>query len=108
MGTSTSPKVRTKPDTISCSWVELAPRTSPIDGSATFTFVMSRIVIAATETHTQNARQRAAGEIGMTAVVAGTARAVLVVFGDLDSDSGIVPRLAPITGVASDAASVSG
>ncbi len=82
MGTSTSPKVSTNPDTISWSCVELAPSTSPIDGRATFTFVMSRIVIAATETQTQNARQRAAGEIGMTAVVAGTARAVLVVFGD--------------------------
>jgi hypothetical protein len=55
---------------------------------------MSRIVIAATETQTQNARQRAAGEIGMTAVVAGTARAVLVVFGD--RDSGIPFRLAVI------------
>jgi hypothetical protein len=61
---------------------------------------MSRIVIAATETQTQNARHRAAGEIGITAVVAGTARAVLAVFGDLDGDSGISPRLAPIPGAA--------
>ncbi|GAA5088847.1 hypothetical protein GCM10025760_11830 [Microbacterium yannicii] len=60
------------------------------------TFVMSRIVIAATETHTQKARQRAAEESGMTAVVGGTARAVPVVFAE--GDSGISFRLAPLPG----------
>ena len=34
----------------------------------------------------------------MTAVVAGTARAVLEIVGGLDSGSGIVPRLAPFPG----------
>jgi len=56
---------------------------------------MSRIVIAATDTQTQKARQRAAGEIGITAVVAGTARALLEDFGGIGWGSGIVLRLTP-------------
>lgn len=57
-GTSASPNISTYPDTTICSWVDAAPNAASIDGSATLTLLRSRIVRAATETHTQNARQR--------------------------------------------------
>ena len=67
-GTSASPNISTYPDTTICSWVDAAPNAASIDGSATLTLLRSRIVRAATETHTQNARQRWPWSSGMLEV----------------------------------------
>src|SRR5215218_6486258 len=56
---------------MSCSSVELAPNADSIEGSATLTFVRSRIVSPATATHTQYARQRFASVSGIDCVGVG-------------------------------------
>src|ERR671911_217740 len=53
---------------MSCSSVEVDPKACSIEGSATFTFERSRIVSAATATHTQYARQRFWGVSGISCV----------------------------------------
>src|SRR5690606_25309399 len=56
---------------MSCRSVDVEPSATSIDGRATLTFDRSRIVSAATATHTQNARQRCGSLSGIDRVGGG-------------------------------------